>query len=395
MDRLPFDTIDRLPPYVFAQVNELKAEYRHAGKDIIDLGMGNPDQPTPTHIVDKLVEASRNHKNHRYSVSRGIERLRLEITKWYQDRFQVELDPDAEAIAVIGSKEGYSHFALATINRGDVVITQNPTYPIHTYGMVIAGAEVHGVPVLDSEEYLDGIQKVIKATWPKPKFIVASYPQNPTTKTVDLDFFKKLIEIAKDAGVYVIHDLAYADLTFDGNEAPSILQVPGAKDIAIEFVSMSKSYNMAGWRVGFAVGNPDLVGALRKIKSYLDYGMFQPIQIAAIKALSGPQDCVKEIRDMYQLRRDVLVESFGRAEWQITPPEATMFVWARIPDAYQSMGSLEFSKKLIKEAHVAVSPGVGFGSEGEGYVRLALVENEHRIRQSARNIRDWFNREQK
>ncbi len=390
MKRLPFDNIDRLPPYVFAQVNELKAKYRADGKDIIDLGMGNPDQPTPTHIVDKLIEASRNGRNHRYSVSRGIYKLRTGVADWYKTRYNVEIDPDEEAIAVIGSKEGYSHLALATINRGDVVITPNPSYPIHTYGMVIAGAEAHGVPVADPDAYLEGIQSVIKATWPKPKYIVASFPHNPTSKTVGLDFFQKLVDLARDAGVYIIHDLAYADLVYDGNQAPSILQIEGADEVAIEFVSMSKSYNMAGWRVGFAVGNRDLIGALRKIKSYLDYGMFQPIQIAAIRALTGPQDCVHEIKNMYQTRRDLLIRSFDRAGWEIPPPEATMFVWAKIPEQFAAMDSLEFSKTLIREAGVAVSPGVGFGSEGEGFVRLALVENEHRIRQAAKNIKAFM-----
>lgn len=387
-----FNTIERLPPYVFAQVNELKAYHRSLGEDIVDLGMGNPDQPTPTHIVDKMIEAARNGRNHRYSVSRGIYRLRVAIAHWYKRRYNVDIDPDEEAIAVIGSKEGYSHLCLAVIDRGDVVITPNPSYPIHTYGMVIAGADVHSVPVVHEDEFLEGIKKVIQSTWPKPKFIVVSFPHNPTTQTVSLAFFEKLVALAREAKIYIIHDLAYADLVFEG-EAPSILQVPGAMEVAIEFVSLSKSYNMAGWRVGFGVGNRQLVGALRKIKSYLDYGMFQPLQIAGIVALDGPQDCVGEIRDMYLHRRDVLIDSFARAGWEIPPPAATMFVWAPIPERYQSMGSLEFSKHLIREAGVAVSPGVGFGSEGEGFVRLALVENEHRTRQAARGIKKLFQKE--
>lgn len=385
-----FDTIERLPPYVFSAVNALKAEHRTRGEDIIDLGMGNPDQPTPPHIVDKMIEAARNGRNHRYSVSKGIYRLRVAMANWYKRRYDVDIDPDSEAIAVIGSKEGYSHFCLATVGPGDVVITPNPSYPIHTYGMVIAGADVHSVPVAHEDEFLDGIERVIKSTWPKPKFIVTSFPHNPTAQMVSLQFFEKLVALAREAEIYLIHDLAYADLVFDGGTAPSILQVKGAEEVAIEFVSLSKSYNMPGWRVGFGVGNRRLVGALAKIKSYLDYGMFQPLQVGAIVALDGPQDCVQEINQMYQNRRDVLIESFARAGWDIPSPAATMFVWAPIPEQYAHLGSLEFSKKLIREAGVAVSPGVGFGSEGEGYVRLALVENEHRTRQAARGVKKMF-----
>lgn len=387
MQRLPFDTIDRLPQYVFAVVNDLKARYRGEGKDIIDFGMGNPDQPTPAHIVDKLVEASRNERNHKYSVSRGIFRLRKAVSEWYKSRYDVDIDPDEEAIIVMGAKEGYSHLALATINRGDLVIVPTPSYSIHMYAMVIAGAQVMGVPVEDPQAYLEGVRQIIRTSNPRPKFIVASYPHNPTTAVVDKSFFEQLVAIAKEANVYIIHDIAYADIVFDGYRAPSIFEVPGAKDVAIEFMSLSKSYNMAGWRVGFAAGNRDLVNALKKIKSYLDYGMFQPIQIAAIRALTGPQDCVEDIRRVYEQRRNVVIETFGRAGWQITPPKATMFVWAPIPDQFKSMGSLEFSKLLVSEADVSVSPGIGFGQGGDGHVRIALIENEHRIRQAARNIR--------
>ena len=387
MQRLPFDTIDRLPPYVFAVVNDLKARYRAEGKDIIDFGMGNPDQPTPIHIVDKLVEASRNERNHKYSVSRGIFRLRKAVSEWYKSRYDVDINPDEEAIITMGAKEGYSHLALATINRGDLCIVPTPSYSIHMYAMVIAGAQVMGVPVEDPQAYLDGVRSIIRSSSLKPKFIVASYPHNPTTAVAERSFFEELVAIAREAGIYIIHDIAYADIVFDGYRAPSILEIPGAKDVAVEFMSLSKSYNMAGWRVGFAAGNKDLVGALKKIKSYLDYGMFQPIQVAAIRALTGPQDCVQDIRRLYEQRRNVVIESFGRAGWPITPPKATMFVWAPIPEPFRAMGSLEFSKLLVSEAGVSVSPGIGFGQGGDGHVRIALIENEHRIRQAARNVR--------
>jgi alanine-synthesizing transaminase len=389
-DMFNFHRIKRLPPYVFAIVNELKYEARRRGEDIIDLGMGNPDLPTPPHIVDKLCEAARNPKNHRYSASRGITQLRMAICEWYKRRFDVELDPETEAVVTIGSKEGLSHLVLAIIEPGDVALTPTPAYPIHPYSVIIAGGEVRQVPIGPDINFLEEIEKAYRNTWPRPKLLIINFPHNPTTEVVDLEFFRNVVEFAKENRLLVIHDLAYADLIFDGYQAPSILQVPGAKDVAVEFFSLTKSYSMAGWRVGFCVGNRELVGALTKIKSYLDYGMFQPIQIASIVALRGPQDCVEEIRKTYQGRRDALCRGLNRIGWKVTPPKATMFVWAKIPEPYVKMGSLEFAKFLLKEAKVAVSPGIGFGNGGDEYVRFALVENEHRIKQAIRGIRRLF-----
>ncbi len=382
-----FHRIKRLPPYVFNIVNELKVQARRRGEDIIDFGMGNPDQATPKHIVDKLVEAARNPRNHRYSASRGIYKLRLAIADWYGRRYGVDIDPETEAVATIGSKEGISHLALAVIAPGDVVFVPNPTYPIHAYSAIIAGADVRSIPLLPGLDFFEELQKATKEHWPKPKLLVLNFPHNPTTEVVEKDFFERVVDFAKEHDMLVIHDLAYADIVFDGYKAPSLLEVPGAKDIGVEFFTLSKSYNMPGWRVGFAVGNKKMVGALTRIKSYLDYGMFQPIQIAAIIALNGPQDCVGEIVEVYRKRRDVLVKSFGNAGWEIEKPRATMFVWAKIPEALREKKSLEFSKFLLEEAKVAVSPGIGFGDHGDDYVRLALVENENRIRQAAKGIK--------
>jgi alanine-synthesizing transaminase len=385
-----FPRIKRLPPYVFNIVNELKAKARARGEDIVDFGMGNPDQPTPKHIVDKLVEVAERENTHRYSVSRGIPRLRRAICNWYRDRYAVELDPETEAIVTIGSKEGLAHLALATVGPGDAVLVPNPSYPIHPYGFVIAGADIRHVPLVPDMDFFTELEKAIKDTWPKPKMLVLNFPGNPTTQCVDLDFFEKVVAIAREHEIWVIHDLAYADLVFDGYRAPSIMEVPGAKDVAVEFFTLSKSYNMPGWRVGFMVGNPTLVSALARIKSYLDYGMFTPIQVAAIAALEGPQDCVKEIADMYRRRRDVLCDGLNAIGWKIEKPKATMFVWAPIPEQYKHMGSLEFTKKLLQEAKVAVSPGIGFGDYGDDHVRFGLIENEHRTRQALRGIRDMF-----
>ncbi len=385
-----FPRIKRLPPYVFNIVNDLKARARKAGEDIIDFGMGNPDGATPKHIVDKLIEAARREDTHRYSVSRGIPRLRKAICHWYKTRYDVDLDMDSEAIVTIGSKEGLSHLALATVDKGDAVLVPNPSYPIHTYGFVIAGADIRHVPLVPGGDFFAELEKAIKNAWPKPKMLVLNFPANPTTQCVELDFFEKVIAVAKEHGIWVIHDLAYADIVFDGYKAPSILQVPGAKDIAVEFFTLSKSYNMPGWRVGFMCGNRTLVAALAKLKSYFDYGTFTPIQIASIVALEGPQDCLEEIRLMYQKRRDVLCHGLFSAGWLVEKPKATMFVWARIPEPYRALGSLEFSKKLLTDAQVAVSPGIGFGSYGDEYVRFSLIENEHRTRQAIRSIREMF-----
>ncbi len=382
-----FQRINRLPPYVFNIVNELKAKARAAGEDIIDFGMGNPDQPTPQHIVDKLIEAVQRPDTHRYSVSKGIPRLRKAICDWYKTRYDVDLDPETEAIVTIGSKEGLAHLALATLGPGDVVLVPNPAYPIHPYGVVIAGADLRHVPMVPGGDFFEELQKAIIDSWPKPKMLILNFPGNPTTECVELDFFEKIIAVAKEHNIWVVQDIAYADIVFDGYKAPSILQVEGAKDIAVEFFSMSKSYNMPGWRVGFMCGNKELVSALARIKSYLDYGTFAPIQIAAIAALEGPQECVTEIAEMYKKRRDVLCEGLNAAGWPVIKPKATMFVWAKIPDAYLEMGSLEFSKKLLLEARVAVAPGVGFGQYGDDHVRFGLIENEHRTRQAVRGIR--------
>ena len=382
-----FHRISRLPPYVFNIVNDLKAKARAAGEDIIDFGMGNPDQPTPQHIVDKLIEAVQRPDTHRYSVSKGIPRLRKAICNWYKTRFDVDLDPETEAIVTIGSKEGLAHLALATLGPGDVVLVPNPAYPIHPYGVVIAGADLRHVPMVPGGDFFEELQKAIVDSWPKPKMLILNFPGNPTTQCVELDFFEKIVAVAKEHNIWVVQDIAYADIVFDGYKAPSILQVEGAKDIAVEFFSMSKSYNMPGWRVGFMCGNKDLVSALARIKSYLDYGTFAPIQIAAIAALEGPQECVAEIAEMYKKRRDVLCEGLTAAGWPVEKPKATMFVWAKIPDAYLAMGSLEFSKKLLLDAKVAVAPGVGFGNYGDDHVRFGLIENEHRTRQAVRGIK--------
>ncbi|MEW7973975.1 MAG: alanine transaminase [Candidatus Thiodiazotropha endolucinida] len=385
-----FRRIKRLPPYVFAIVNELKAAARARGEDIIDFGMGNPDQPTPQHIVDKLCEVANRKDTHRYSMSKGIPRLRRAMSNWYKSRYDVALDPETQVIATIGSKEGLAHLALACMGPGDSVLVPNPAYPIHPYGFIIAGADVRHVPMVPGIDFFDELVKSIKDSWPRPKMLVLNFPGNPTTQCVDLEFFEKVVEIAKEYNIWVVHDLAYADIVFDGYVAPSILQVPGADEIAVEFYSLSKSYNMPGWRVGFMSGNKTLVAALARIKSYLDYGTFTPIQVAAIAALEGPQDVVKEICGMYQNRRDVLCDGLNNIGWQVEKPKATMFVWAPIPDAYKSMGSLEFSKKLLSEAKVAVSPGIGFGEHGDDHVRFGLIENEHRTRQAVRGIRDMF-----
>ena len=385
-----FPRIKRLPPYVFNIVNELKAKARARGEDIVDFGMGNPDQPTPKHIVDKLVEVAERGNTHRYSVSRGIPRLRRAICNWYKDRYSVDLDLETEAIVTIGSKEGLAHLALATVGPGDAVLVPNPSYPIHPYGFVIAGADIRHVPLMEGVDFFSELEKAIKDTWPKPKMLILNFPGNPTTQCVELEFFEKVVAIAKEHEIWVIHDLAYADIVFDGYRPPSIMEVPGAKDVAVEFFTLSKSYNMPGWRVGFMVGNPTLVSALARIKSYLDYGMFTPIQVAAIAALEGPQDCVKEIADMYCSRRNVLCEGLNAIGWKVEKPKATMFVWAPIPEQYKHLGSLEFSKKLLQEAKVAVSPGIGFGDYGDDHVRFGLIENEHRTRQALRGIRDMF-----
>jgi alanine-synthesizing transaminase len=388
-----FPRIKRLPPYVFNIVNELKAKARTRGEDIIDFGMGNPDQPTPQHIVDKLVEVAQRNNTHRYSVSRGIPRLRRAICNWYKVRYNVDLDPDSEAIVTIGSKEGLAHLALATVGPGDAVLVPNPAYPIHPYGVVIAGADIRHVPLTDEVDFFEELQKAIRDSWPKPKMLILNFPGNPTTKCVELDFFEKVVAIAREHRIWVVHDLAYAELVYDGYTAPSILQVPGAKEVAVEFYSLSKSYNMPGWRIGFMTGNPTLVAALTRLKSYLDYGTFTPIQVAAITALEGPQQCVQDIRDLYQSRRDVICSGLNSLGWQVEPPKATMFVWAPIPEQYRHLGSLEFSKKLLEDAKVAVSPGVGFGAYGDDHVRFGLIENEHRSRQAIRGIRDMFRRD--
>jgi alanine-synthesizing transaminase len=387
---LEFRRIQRLPPYVFNIVNQLKAEARARGEDIIDFGMGNPDQPTPQHIVDKLVEVAERRDTHRYSVSRGIPRLRRAICNWYQTRFGVTLDPDSQAIVTIGSKEGLAHLALATMGAGDTVLVPNPAYPIHPYGFIIAGADVRHVRLVPGVDFFEELRRAIQDSWPRPKMLVLNFPGNPTTQCVELDFFEQVVAIAREYDIWVVHDLAYADIVFDDYRAPSILQVPGADEVAVEFFSLSKSYNMPGWRVGFMCGNRHLVAALARIKSYLDYGTFTPIQVAAIAALEGPQDCLKEIRGRYQSRRDVLCDGLTAAGWPVEKPKGTMFVWAPIPEQYRGIGSLEFSKKLLAEAKVAVSPGIGFGEYGDTHVRFGLIENEHRTRQAIRGIRDMM-----
>jgi alanine-synthesizing transaminase len=388
-----FYRIKRLPPYVFNITGELKAAARKRGEDVIDFGMGNPDQPTPKHIVDKLVESAQRPDTHRYSVSKGIVRLRKAICNWYRSRYQVELDADREAIVTIGSKEGIAHLALATLGAGDIVLVPNPSYPIHIYGPVIAGADIRHVPMVSGVDFFDELTKAITSSYPKPKMLILNFPSNPTSECVDLSFFERIVALAREHGIYVVHDLAYADIVFDGYRAPSIMQVPGAKDVAVEFFTLSKSYNMAGWRVGFMVGNPDLVAALARIKSYHDYGTFTPIQVASIVALEGPQECVEQIRMTYQKRRDVLCGGLDSVGWNVQIPKATMYVWAPIPEAYRDMGSLEFAKKLLMDAKVAVSPGIGFGQYGDGHVRFSMIENEARTRQAIRGIRDMFRRD--
>lgn len=388
-----FSRISRLPPYVFNTLNQLKSEARARGEDIIDFGMGNPDQPTPPYIVDKLIEAARRPDTHRYSMSKGIPRLRKAMASWYQRHYDVQLDSETQIVATIGSKEGLAHLALAISEAGDTVIVPDPAYPIHTYGFIIAGANVKQIPLLNESQFLQAIEEAINSLWPKPKAIVLNFPANPSTHCVDIQFFEQVIELAKRHNIWIIHDLAYADIVFDGYKAPSILQVPGASDVAIETYSMSKSYNMPGWRVGFACGNQELVAALTRIKSYLDYGTFTPIQVAAIAALEGPDDCVHEIRNLYEKRRNVLCEGLQDIGWFVEKPKATMFVWAPIPERYQSMGSLEFCKYLLKEAEIAVSPGIGFGQQGDGYVRFGLIENVQRTRQALRSLKTLFRRD--
>jgi len=382
-----FPRIDRLPPYVFASVDELKMESRQKGEDIIDLGMGNPDLPTPEHIVKKMVEAVQKSKNHRYSASRGITKLRHAISDWYKVRFGVEIDPEEEAIVTIGAKEGIAHLVLATICPGDVVFAPNPTYPIHPYSVIIAGGDLRGIPIGSDRDFFEDLLTATKQTWPRPKMLIISYPHNPTTNIVDREFFEKIVEFCTEHEIMVIHDFAYADLVFDGYKPPSFLQVRGAKEVGVEFYSLTKSFSMPGWRVGFCIGNSKMIAALRRIKSYLDYGIFQPIQISSIIALKGQYDCVSEMAKVYQQRRNTLINGLERIGWKIEKPKATMFVWAKIPDSLTKMGSLEFSKLLIREAKVAVSPGIGFGQYGEGYIRFALVENNHRINQAIRGIK--------
>lgn len=384
---LDFPRMKRIPPYVFSIVDTMKMQARRAGEDIIDLGMGNPDQPTPQHIVEKVEEAILNPRNHRYSVSRGIFKLRLAIVDWYRRRYGVDFDPDAEAIVTIGAKEGLSHLALATLGPGDVVLVPDPTYPIHMYSVVIAGADVRSVPISPDRDFFEDLARAARDTWPRPRMMILSFPHNPTTRVVDKEFFRRVVSFALEHQILVVHDFAYADLCFDGYRAPSLFEIPEARSIGVELFSMSKSYNMPGWRIGFVVGNAQMVGALARLKSYFDYGIFQPVQIAAIIALNGPQECVQTIVDLYRSRRDALVDGLCRAGWPIEKPKATMFVWAKIPEPFRSLGSLEFSKLLLREAKVAVSPGIGFGQYGEGYVRFALVENEQRIQQAIRGIR--------
>lgn len=385
-----FYRIKRLPPYVFAEVNALKAAARSRGEDIIDLGMGNPDLPPPAHVIEKLSEVARKPSAHGYSASKGIKGLRKAQAAYYERRFNVELDPETEVVVTLGSKEGLANLAQAITAPGDVILAPNPSYPIHTFGFIIAGAAIRHVPAVPGNGFMESLERAVNYSVPKPTAIVIGYPSNPTAQVVDLDFYAQVVEFCRRHQIWILSDLAYAEIYFNGKPSPSILQVPGAKGIAVEFTSMSKTYSMAGWRVGFAVGNKQLIGALTRVKSYLDYGAFTPIQAAAVAALNGPQDCVEEARGIYKARRDVLVESFGRAGWDIPAPEASMFAWAPIPTPLQHLGTLEFSKQLLLQAQVAVAPGVGFGEMGEGYVRIALVENEHRIRQAARNIRRYF-----
>jgi len=388
-----FPRIKRLPPYVFNITGELKMAARRRGEDIIDMSMGNPDQPTPQHITDKLVEAALRENTHGYSISKGIPRLRKAICDWYTRRYDVEFDPESEAIVTIGSKEGLAHLMLATLDRGDTVLVPNPSYPIHIYGAIIAGADIRSVRMTPDVDFFDELQRAIKECTPKPKMMILGFPSNPTARCVELEFFERVIALARQHDILVVHDLAYADIVFDGWQAPSIMQVPDARDVAVEFFTMSKSYNMAGWRVGYMVGNKELVAALARIKSYHDYGTFTPIQVASIIALDGDQACVEEVRAMYQNRRDVLAKGLHEAGWMVEVPKASMYIWARIPEAYAAMGSLEFAKKLLADARVAVSPGVGFGEYGDDHVRFALIENEERTRQAIRGIKDMFRKD--
>jgi len=388
-----FSRIKRLPPYVFNITNELKMAARRRGVDVIDLSMGNPDGPTPKHIVDKLLEASARPDTHGYSVSKGIPRLRKAICTWYGRRYGIELDPDSEAIVTIGSKEGLAHLMLACLERGDTVLVPNPSYPIHIYGAIIAGADIRSVRMTPGVDFFDELERAIRELTPKPKMLILGFPSNPTAQCVDLSFFEKVISIARQHDILVVHDLAYADICFDDYRAPSIMQVPGARDIAVEFFTMSKSYNMAGWRIGFMVGNKDLVHALARIKSYHDYGSFTPIQVASIVALEGPQECVEEIRKTYEKRRNVMVKALHDAGWMVEKPKASMYIWAKIPEFYAKMGSIEFTKRLMEEAKIAVAPGIGFGDYGDDHVRIALIENEHRLRQAARGIREMFRKD--
>mgnify|MGYP001392714930 FL=1 len=390
-----FPRVNQLPPYVFDEIQTLKAAARKEGKDIIDFGMGNPDQATPEEIVEKLRESSLKPSTHRYSQSKGIPRLRKSICDWYQRKFDVTLDPESEAVVTMGSKEGLGHLALATLDKGDAVLVPNPSYPIHPYGFVIAGADIRHVPIGEGIDFFAELELAVTNSFPKPKMLVLNFPGNPTTECVDIEFFQKIVNFAKEHKIWVIQDLAYADICFDGYKAPSILQVEGAKEVAVEFFSLSKSYNMPGWRVGFCCGNKDLLAALSRIKSYFDYGLFTPIQVAAIKALDDGDDYVEEIRLRYQNRRDVLIKGLNDAGWRVESPKATMFVWAKIPSTLRSLGSLEFSKRLLKEAEVAVSPGIGFGDYGEGYVRFSLIENKHRTRQAIRNIKKFLSKASK
>ncbi len=385
-----FHRIQRLPPYVFAIVDDLKMKARRRGDDIIDLGMGNPDLATPPHIVEKLIEAVKNPRNHRYSASRGIYKLRAAIAAWYGKNYGVEVDPDSETIVTIGAKEGIAHLALATLGPGDVVFVPTPAYPIHPYSVLIAGGGLRSIPLIKGRDFFEDLQNAMRQTWPKPKMLIISFPHNPTTRVVELDFFEKIVDFARANDLMVVHDLAYADLVFDGYKAPSFLQVPGAKDVGLEFFTLSKSYSMPGWRVGFGVGNRKMISALGRIKSYLDYGIFQPIQIASIIALNEDQSCVEEIRKIYQERRDALVDGLRRAGWRIDKPKATMFVWGEIPEKFKEMGSVEFSKLVLQVGKVAVSPGIGFGEYSDDHVRFALVENTQRIKQAVKGIKKLF-----
>jgi len=386
LEGLEFHRMMRLPPYIFGIVNQLKMEGRRRGEDIIDLGMGNPDLPTPKHIVNKLIEAAKNPRNHRYSASKGIYKLRVAITEWYRRRYDVELDPESESVVTIGAKEGIAHLTLATLGPGDVVLVPDPTYPIHAYSVVIAGGDLRSVPLMGEGDFFQRLLTATKQTWPQPKMLIISFPHNPTTKVVDLNFFEDLVAFAKDHRLMIVHDLAYGDIVFDGYRAPSLLEVKGAKDVGVEFFSLSKSYNMPGWRVGFALGNAAMLTALARLKSYFDYGVFQPVQIASIIALNEDQECVRETVEIYRKRRDALVNGLKRVGWEIEKPKGTMFVWGEIPEPFKKMGSVEFTKLLLREGLVAVSPGVGFGEYGEGFVRFALVENEARIKQAVRGI---------